>query len=152
MPPVATSELDAAAVELLRRWISEALPNPAGYDAWARRWLPDPWGHLRSQALDADGDGLDNFTEFLLGEGPLDPVRHWRPVISRDGSSAVLRFPQWAGRRFEVEWASEPLPTARWSRLEVEANDPRAKAFDSEATIPLPDGPTRFYRVTVAGE
>jgi uncharacterized repeat protein (TIGR03806 family) len=152
MPPVATSELDVAAVELLRRWISEALPNPAGYDAWARRWLPDPWGHLRSQALDADGDGLDNFTEFLLGEGPLDPVRHWRPVISRDGSGAVLRFPRWAGRRFEVEWATDPLPTARWSRLEVEENDPRAKALDSEATIPLPDGPTRFYRVTVAGE
>ncbi|MEY4691697.1 MAG: hypothetical protein RIT19_2022 [Verrucomicrobiota bacterium] len=152
MPPLATSEPDTAAVELLRRWIVEALPMRAGYDAWATRWLPDPWGHLRSQALDADGDGLDNFTEFLLGEGPLDPVRHWRPVISRDGSSAVLRFPRWAGRRFEVEWASEPLPTARWSRLEVEANDPRAKAFDSEAAIPLPDGPTRFYRVTVAGE
>jgi hypothetical protein len=43
-------------------------------------------------------------------------------------------------------------PTAQWSRLEVEENDPRAKSVDSEASIPLPDGPTRFYRVTVVGE
>ncbi|MFM8878882.1 MAG: PQQ-dependent sugar dehydrogenase, partial [Verrucomicrobiota bacterium] len=152
MPPLGTSELDAAAVELLRRWIVEALPNRSGYDAWATQWLPEPWGGLRSQSLDPDGDGLDNFTEFLLGEGPLNPVRRWKPVISRDGSRAVLRFDRWAGRRFEVEWASDPRGTSHWSRLEVEENDPRARAFDSPATIPLPDGPTRFYRVTVAGE
>jgi hypothetical protein len=107
---------------------------------------------LRAQSLDPDGDGLDNFTEYLLGEGPLSPERVWKPVLVRDGSRFTLRFNRWAGRRFEVEWASELGAAARWSRLEVDQNDPRAKSIDTEAVIPLPDGPTRFYRVTVAGE
>jgi hypothetical protein len=73
-------------------------------------------------------------------------------LIVREGSRFVLRFNRWAGRRFEVQWASDIKPTSRWSRLEVEENDPRAKSSDSEAAIPLPDGPTQFYRVIVAGE
>lgn len=152
MPPLGSSELDKAAVELVRRWILEDLPTRNGYDAWAAQWLPEPWDAMRSQSIDPDGDGLDNFTEFLLREGPLSPERLWRPTIARDGSRHVLRFHRWAGRRFEVQWASGPTSSARWSRLEVEENDPRAKSLDSEAVIPLPDGPTRFYRVTVAGE
>jgi mono/diheme cytochrome c family protein len=152
MPPLATSELDVAAVDLLRRWIVEALPGRRGYDAWAAGWLPQPWDHLRSPILDPDGDGLDNFTEYLLGEGPLTPVRSWRPEIVRDGVRLALRFERRAARRFEVEWAQEVGPAARWARLEVEENDPRARSMDTQAMIPLPDGPTRFYRVTVAGE
>jgi len=152
MPPLATSEIDGPAVDLLRRWILEALPARRGYDAWAAGWLPEPWDHLRSPILDPDGDGLDNFTEYLLGEGPLTPVRSWRPEIVRDGVRLALRFERRAGRRFEVEWASEVGPTDRWARLEVEENDPRARSMDTQAMIPLPDGPTRFYRVTVAGE
>jgi len=154
MPPLATSEIDTAAVELLRRWIADELPQRRGYDDWAARWLPAPWDHLRSPLLDPDGDGLDNFTEYLLAEGPLSPVRSWRPEILREGVGGgfALGFNRWAGRRFEVEWASEVGPSARWSRLEVEENDPRARSGDSRAKIPLPDGPTRFYRVSVAGE
>ncbi len=152
MPPLATSEIDAAAVDLLRRWILEALPARRGYDAWAAGWLPEPWGHLRSPILDPDGDGLDNFTEYLLGEGPMTPVRSWRPEIVRNGVRLALRFDRRAGRRFEVQWAPDVGPTARWTRLEVEENDPRARPVDAQAMIPLPDGPTRFYRVTVAGE
>ena len=152
MPPLGSSELDTGAVELIRRWIVEDLPRRQGYDEWAAQWLPEPWESLRSQALDADGDGLDNFTEYLLREGPLTPQRQWKPVIRREGSRFFLRFNRWAGRRFEVQWASDLTPAGRWSRLEVEENDPRAKSSDSEASIPLPDGPTRFYRVIVAGE
>lgn len=152
MPPLGTSEVDSAAVELLRRWIAEELPGRLGYDEWAGRWMPDPWAVLRSPLLDPDGDGLDNFTEYLLGEGPLTPLRRWRPEIVRDGSRFALRFDRLAGRRFEAQWASEFGPEARWSRLEVEENDPRALLEDTRASIPLPDGPTRFYRVTVAGD
>lgn len=152
MPPLGSSELDKAAVDLVRRWILEELPTRNGYDAWAAQWLPEPWDTLRSQSMDPDGDGLDNFTEFLLREGPLTPQRLWKPAVLREGSRATLRFHRWAGRRFEVEWASDLSPAARWTRLEIEENDPRAKSLDSEAVIPLPDGPTRFYRVTVAGE
>lgn len=156
MPPLATSEIDTASVDLLRRWIVEVLAvRRDGYDAWAAQWLPDPWSGLRSQTLDPDGDGLDNFTEYLLKEGPMNPKRRWRPEIVREDSQDsrfLLRFDRWAGRRFEVQWSSDCGPAARWSRLEVDENDPRARAEDSKAAIPLPEGPTRFYRVTVAGE
>ena len=152
MPPLGTSELNPDDVERVRRWILEVLPERQGYNQWATRWLPEPWDGLRSQSLDPDGDGLDNFTEYLLAERPLNPKRVWKPVLVRDGSRVTLRFDRWAGRRFEVEWASELGAAARWSRLEVEENDPRAKSIDTEAVIPLPGGPTRFYRVTVAGE
>jgi hypothetical protein len=152
MPPLGTSEMDTAAVDLIRRWIVEDLPQRQGYDQWAARWLPQPWESLRSQSLDPDADGLDNFTEYLLREGPLNPQRRWKPLIAREGSRFVLRFNRWAGRHFEVQWASDITPAGRWSRLEVEENDPRATLSDSEASVPLPDGPTRFYRVIVAGE
>ena len=152
MPPLGTSEMDTEAVNLIRRWIVEDLPQREGYDQWAARWLPQPWESIRSQSLDPDSDGLDNFTEYLLREGPLNPQRRWKPLIAREGSRFVLRFNRWAGRHFEVQWASDMTPAGRWSRLEVEENDPRATLSDSEASIPLPDGPTRFYRVIVAGE
>jgi hypothetical protein len=152
MPPLGTSELDADNVERVRRWIAEVLPERQGYSQWATRWLPEPWEGLRAQSLDPDGDGLDNFTEYLLGEEPLSPERVWKPLLVRDGSRFTLRFNRRAGRRFEVQWASELGASARWSRLEVDQNDPRAKSIDTEAIIPLPDGATRFYRVTVAGE
>jgi uncharacterized repeat protein (TIGR03806 family) len=152
MPPLGSSELDKSAVELLRRWITEALPNRSGYDSWTEEWLPEPWSHLRPQSLDPDGDGFDNFTEYLLREGPLTPERLWKPRIALEGTRPTLRFPRWAGRRFEVQWASDISQASRWNRLEVEENDPRVKSIDTEAVIPLPEGSTRFYRVTVAGE
>jgi uncharacterized repeat protein (TIGR03806 family) len=152
MPPLGSSEIHREGVDLLRRWIVDELPGRQGYTQWATQWMPEPWEGLRLQAMDPDGDGLDNFTEYLLREGPLSPKRLWKPSLLRHGSQFVLRFPRWAGRRFEVQWASDMTPTAQWSRLEVEENDPRAKSVDSEASIPLPDGPTRFYRVTVAGD
>jgi len=152
MPPLGSSEIHREGVDLLRRWIVDELPGRQGYTQWATQWIPESWEDLRLQSMDPDGDGLDNFTEYLLREGPLNPKRHWKPSLLREGTRFVLRFPRWAGRRFEVQWASEMTPTAQWSRLEVEENDPRANPVDSEASIPLPDGSTRFYRVTVAGE
>ena len=77
MPPLGTSEMDTVAVDLIRRWIVEDLPQRQGYDQWAARWLPQPWESLRSQSLDPDADGLDNFTEYLLREGPLNPQRRF---------------------------------------------------------------------------
>lgn len=152
MPPLGSSEIHREGVELLRRWIVDELPRRQGYAQWATLWIPEQWEDLRRQSMDPDGDGLDNFTEYLLREGPLNPKRLWKPSLIREGARFVLRFPRWAGRRFEVQWASDMTPSAAWSRLEVEENDPRANPFDSEASIPLPDGPTRFYRVIVAGE
>ena len=114
----------------------------------------EPFAAIILDLMLPDGDGLDNFTEYLLAEGPLSPFRSWCPEILREGFGVglVLGFNRLAGRRFEVQWASEVGPSARWSRLEVEENDPRARSEDSRAKIPLPDGSTRFYRVSVAGE
>jgi uncharacterized repeat protein (TIGR03806 family) len=150
MPPLGTSELDHAAISLVSRWITNDLPTRPRFSTWAVNWLVGVPAEQAVRSADPDGDGLDNYTEYLLRENPKSPVKWWKPRITADAGGHTMRFPRLSGRRFEVEWSDRLGATAQWQRLERIENDPRLVAADGEAIIPLPEADVRFYRVKVS--
>lgn len=150
MPPLATSELDHAAISLVSRWITNDLPTRPRFSTWAVNWLVGVPAEQAVRSADPDEDGLDNYTEYLLRENPKSPVKWWKPRITADAGGHTMRFPRLSGRRFEVEWSDRLGANAQWQRLERIENDPRLVTADGEAIIPLPEANVRFYRVKVS--
>ncbi len=153
MPPLATSELDKSAIELLRRWIRDELPSRRGFRTWLPSWFPDaPVDDPRIRDEDPDGDGVVNYAEYLMGSDPLRPEPSWKTRIQTEASGPTFRFPRLAGRRFEVEWTGRLDGSPVWTRYEHPANDPGTAPVDAEAVIPIPTDVDRFYRVRISEE
>jgi glucose/arabinose dehydrogenase/mono/diheme cytochrome c family protein len=150
MPPLATYELDAASIRLIERWIREVLPSRQGYRQWAEIWLRRVTEVQAARTSDPDGDGLDNYTEYLLKENPRSGDRWWRPRITLDGPVPRMVFPRLTGRKFELEWTDRLGSDAVWSRYEQAENDPRTVIVEGTAAIPLPDDTNHFYRVRIS--
>lgn len=152
MPPLATTELNHAAISLVSRWITNDLPVRERYATWAANRLAEVPPERAVKSADIDGDGLNNYLEYLLHENPENGVVRWKMRIAREGAGYSIRFPRLTGRRFEVEWSEHVGPGAVWQRLERVENDPRTVTADGEAAIPIPDTVTHFYRVRISEE
>jgi hypothetical protein len=150
MPPLGGFELNASAISMLAEWITNALPARRGYADWAAGVFGGASSDLAAMTADPDGDGLDNFAEYLLRESPYDATIRWRPMIERTpGDGLRLLFPRIAGRKHEAVWTDTPLDVSSWRRLESSKNDPRPAESDGVAVLPLPPADARFYRVRV---
>lgn len=112
--------------------------------------LPDDWELFYFQALtypgavDVDGDGASNRSEFLAGTDPARAADSLRVVsLARDVSGrAILRVPHAASRTHSVEWTED---FSRWTPLI------HAPIYDLAAGIALwtddlSEGAKRFYR------
>jgi hypothetical protein len=150
MPPLGTAELNHSAIDLMKAWITGDTPNHLTYDSWDALFFPDISEAIAAPQADADGDGLTNEAEFLLGESPVDPVVNWRPQmrVAADGSIRV-RYLRLADRCFTVE-SLNGLSDPRWQPIDVPENAPFYGATDEWTEFTLPsDQQTGFFRVTV---
>lgn len=141
MPPLATSELDHEAIDLLTEWIQSGLPADRTYDGWVQTHHPG----LGARDADDDGDGRSNGDEFLLGSDPFSGGD--APPASISGNE--LRFARQPFRIYQIERSSS---LADWIRWDVPENTPGYGTTEVLEAIPLPldTEPASFFRLRVS--
>jgi glucose/arabinose dehydrogenase len=148
MPPLATSERDLVAEQLLTRWITEDLPFRKSYAQWQAQHFPDPGAPHSLPGDDADHDGTINRLEFLLDQNPHVANPPWQPTVTTSSSHVTLTFDHPANRSAIVETS---LNLVDWTRWNVPGNRWTVPAVSHPRTISVPlDGTFRFYRVKLS--
>jgi hypothetical protein len=71
MPPLATNELDLAAIQLLSDWITLDLPQRQSFTQWQTANFGSPANPDAAPNADPERDGQTNAFEFLAGTSPM---------------------------------------------------------------------------------
>jgi hypothetical protein len=117
-------------------------------DSWRLRYFGTVSNLLSVASADADGDGADNWSEYLAGTDPTDPKSCLRlsdfQMLTAQGTQCVLRWPSVAGKQYLVE-ASPTLFPANWMPLSTNSGSGSDLMFqDASGASPC------FYRVRLA--
>ena len=147
MPPLATNELDHAAIALLTSWIEESLPARQTFADWRLENFGSETLPAGAPEADPDADGADNHAEFLAGTDPLDGGDLLRPELDPDAGLIAVAFDIPANRSFRVETSTD---LATWTLWDVPGNDglPRP-AGRVTLTGPL-ETPRHFFRLRLS--
>ncbi|MEO8426729.1 MAG: PQQ-dependent sugar dehydrogenase [Verrucomicrobiota bacterium] len=151
MPPLATTQLNTEAIDLLSAWITNDLPNYISFADWQLRYFASTNSPQSLPSADPDNDGAVNYTEYLTKTDPLRNDDVWKIAILNQGNVTQIKFPRLANLAFELQWTTNLFESGSWQTLEVPANRPIFSATDSEAVIEdtTINQPPRYYRVIV---
>ena len=151
MPPLATSVVNTQAVQLLSAWITNGLAGYQSFADWQLYYFGSTNAANAQPLADPDGDGAENYLEFLTATGPTNAAEAWGIAITQGPGSAQISIPQGANRAFEVQATTNLLSSNSWSALNLPANAPFFPNSNRTAILEemlLPD-PPRFYRARV---
>ncbi len=156
MPPLASNVLDRDAIELLNRWIAEALP-PETFEAWQQRYFGASNEPAATANGDFDQDRFVNWLEFRLGTNPLNAEDFWRLNARRTGDRISLRFskvPAAGSLRFELQEANVLHPRPDWRPVDLGEVSPFFGRRGTEGAIerPLADEGAAFFRAVIYEE
>ncbi len=140
MPPLGTTEVDPANIQLITEWITGARGL---YDEWRIGYFTalDPNG---DKTADPDGDGVSNYEEYLRGSSPASGSGSWQASIA-NGSLQFLR----KSNRFYSIQTSDSL--GQWQPWPIPELESTYKATDELIQIPLPVEPDgkQFFRFNI---
>jgi hypothetical protein len=115
--------------------------------------IPDTWevdnglnpNDPTDAALDADGDGRSNRSEYIAGTNPRNPASNLNVTINVVGAQVHILFTAEANKAYTVQYKAA-LADTTWQKLV----DVPAQAIAHAVDVPDPIGanPQRFYRVT----
>jgi mono/diheme cytochrome c family protein len=146
MPPLATSERDLGAEQLLADWI-QTLAARQSFAQWQAAQFGSTSAPSAQPDADPDRDGRSNRLEFLTASLPAQANSGWsfgETTVAPDGSLRFT-FTQPAGRAALVETTTD---FATWTPWDDPDNAPSYPAADTPRTIEVaPDGTARFFRV-----
>ncbi len=120
MPPLATSVIDAEAVELLTRFIEQEATALTSEEAWREHHFGDLLSAPGDPDADPDRDGKSNRWERLTNTNPNAAGDFWTPRFTADQAGPRVEF-RGLGNRRVVIWRSTNL--VDWFRWEVDCND-----------------------------
>lgn len=151
MPPLATSVVNAQAVELLSAWITNGLASYQSYADWQVLYFGSTNAAPALQLADPDGDGAKNYLEYLTGTVPTNAASAWGLAIAQSNANAKVVIPQVANRAFEVQATTNLLNGSPWSALNLPANAPLFPISNRTAIVEEANqsGPPRYYRARV---
>jgi len=151
MPPLASTVVDAQAVNLISCWITNGLVGTPSFTEWQMENFQSTNAVTAQPDADPDGDRAINWLEYLTGTDPNLATDAWRVAINRSGDGVEIVFPRRPNCGFEVQWTPNSANPTSWRFLDVPQNQPRFMAIGGEAHVfdVITSGPTRFYRVRV---
>lgn len=150
MPPLATTELDRAAAQLLSDWIQNELPSRRSFVQWQTHHFGSAQHSEADPEADPDGDGRKNLEEYLSNRNPIDATSflpHMR--LYSGGDTLQLWYTQPANRSAVIETSTSL--TKDWTLLDVPGNAPDFAAAETTRALSMPAGEgRRFFRMRLS--
>jgi len=169
LPPIASS----CAITNVTLVVSSASAYP--YKEGGTVWVADDYvagiSYLMEDAgygaysaiADWDGDGQDNYSEYVAGTNPFDPSDHLRIVeFKPDKTSSLLSFEYSGGHLYTLSSATNLAEAAQWKRDSFSTSPDGAKQKsvtvsgddDDVGTLtlylaPAASSPAAFYKIGV---
>lgn len=100
---------------------------------------------LNDAALDLDGDGLSNISEYITGSLPNSGTSIFMPAVTTSGSNVDISFPSLTGRTYIVEWSQSLVNPWNILQQNIPGTGSTITITDSGAVSQT----RRFYHVIV---
>jgi mono/diheme cytochrome c family protein len=152
MPPLATTELDPGAIQLLQEWIMQALPGRLSFAQWQVQFFGSSANPSAGENADPDRDGHTNFAEFHAYTDPTNatsaPARPQGALVA-GGSQVQFTFTHPANRAVLIETSTD---MRNWSLWDVPGNSPSYPPVTLSRSLvaPLESDTRRFFRLRLS--
>lgn len=147
MPPLATSEIDYEAAQLLSEWIAAEVSPHTTYTRWRIALFGDSVSAIGSPGHDADGDGMSNRFEYLTHTDPHDSTSVWKPGFGIANGNAIYHFEGIPDRSIRAYHSPDMID---WSIWQDPANNGVPIPGNAGKTLQAPvDSNKRFFRLSI---
>ena len=117
-------------------------------DSWRLRYFGSIYNLLSQSSADADGDGANNWQEYIAGTDPTDPKSSLQvsthQAAAQQNQDCVVHWPSVSGKTYVIE-RSDSLFAPTWTPVSTVTGTGTDMEFHDTN-----GGAVRFYRVQVA--
>ncbi len=153
MPPIASTEKDLEAIQMVGDWILNTLPSRQDYNAWRLAYFGSTNSPQGDPGANPDGDLDSNQAEFLKYSNPTNGLDLYVPNFKISGSQFSIELPNFPGRKVFVDTSVDLGLTDPWSLWQVTGNDGIPRALGTTNTLTAPDtDPQRFFKIRIDEE